>query len=203
MAREIVQKAKNIIVYSDGTIRIDNVRASYPHLDKPWAKNPDKDTPKFSLTGLALKETHDEVKKVIVEVMNKLLQSSKIGKLGSEHKFFRNGDDSGKDENEGHWIIKASENANRRPSVRDRRGNLVSEKDIAEMIYAGCFVNMLIRPWVQNNEHGKKINANLIGVQFVKDGERFGEAPINDDDAWDTLDDEDDLSTDLDDDDDL
>lgn len=202
MAREIARKGKNFIVYTDGCIRIDNVRASYPHLAHAWAKG-EKDRKKFSITGLAPKETHDEAKKAIVEEINKLLTSSKIGKLASEHKFIRNGDDSGKDEAEGHWIIKASENEGRRPSVRDQKGRLVEVDDIEELVYPGCVVNVLLRPWAQNNEHGKKINANLIGVQYVKKGERFGEAPIDDEDAWDEVESDDDLDMDLDDDDDL
>ena len=187
MARTIVKQVENAILYSDGCIRIDNVRASYPHIDKPWAKS-EKDRPKFSITGLAAKETHDEAKKLLVEQINLLLTSSKIGKLAGEHKFLRNGDDSGKDEAEGCWIIKASENPDRRPSVRNQRGNILSPDEIAEVIYPGCFVNILIRPWPQNNEHGKKINANLIGVQFAGKGERFGEAPIDDEDVWDEVD---------------
>ncbi|UYM64362.1 DUF2815 family protein [Pseudomonas aeruginosa] len=134
MAREIVKKVKNAVLYSDGCIRIDNVRASYPHLDKAWAKN-ESDRPKFSITGLAPKETHEEAKKLLVEEINKLLTSSKIGKLASEHKFVRNGDDSGKEEAEGHWIIKASENPDRRPSCRTPRGTVMTPDEIAEKIY--------------------------------------------------------------------
>lgn len=202
MARTIVKKVKNAILYSDGCIRVDNVIASYPHLDKPWAKN-ETDRKKFSITGLAPKETHAEAKSLLVDEINKLLVSSKIGKLAGEHKFVRNGDDSGKDENEGKWVIKCSENPERRPSVRTTRGTLMEIEDIAETVYPGCIVNILLRPWAQNNQHGKKINANLIGVQFVRDGERLGEAPIDDEGAWDELDEDlgDDL--DLDDDDDL
>lgn len=203
MARTIVKKVKNAILYSDGCIRVDNVRASYPHLAKPWAKN-EGDRAKFSITGLAPKETHEEAKKLLVDEINKLLVSSKIGKLAGEHKFVRNGDDSGKDENEGMWVIKASENPERRPSVRDQRSNLVDQDEVDELIFPGCFVNILLRPWAQNNAHGKKINANLIGVQYVKKGERFGEAPIDDEDAWDELDGDDtDLDLGDDDDDDL
>lgn len=202
MAREIVKKVKNAILYSDGTIRIDNVRASYPHLAQAWAKN-EKDRKKFSITALAPKETHEEAKKLLVEEINKLLTSSKIGKLASEHKFVRDGNDSGKDENEDHWIIKASENEGRRPAVRDQKARLVEIDDIEELIFPGCWVNVMLRPWAQNNEHGKKINANLIAVQYVKKGERFGEAPIDDEDAWDELEGDDDDLDFADDDDDL
>lgn len=201
MARSIVKQVKNAILYDDGCIRVDNVRASYPHLAVAWAKD-EGDRPKFGITGLGDKKTHEEAKKLCVEVINKLLSDGNMGKIGSEHKFCKDGDNAGKDECEGMWIFRASENADRRPPVRDRKGNLISEKNIAEVVYPGCYVNILIRPWAQNNKHGKKINANLIGVQYVGPGERFGDAPIDDEDAWEEIEGED-TDLDLDDDDDL
>lgn len=189
MARSIVKQVPNAILYDDGCVRIDGVIASYPHLDKPWKKN-EGDRPKFSLTGLAPKETHGEAKTLLVEVINSLLASNKMGKIGAEHKFVRNGEPDGealKPETAGMWIIKASENPDRPPKVRDERTKIMTPEEILKKIYAGCVVNILIRPWAQNNSHGKKVNANLIGVQFVRDGTRIGEAAIDDDDAWDEL----------------
>jgi hypothetical protein len=183
MSRKVVKKVENAVLFDDGCIRIDNVRASYPHLAKAWAKN-EGDTPKFSLTGLGAKKSHDAVKALCVEVINKLLADNNMGKIGAEHKFIKNGDDSGKDEAEGMWVIKASENADKPPTCRDRRGDKLSTDEIEKIIYAGCYVNMLIRPWAQDNKHGKKINANLIAVQFFADGERFGEGSIDDEGAF-------------------
>ena len=42
------------------------------------------------------------------------------------------------------------------------------------VIYGGCYVNAIIELWAQDNNYGKRINANLLGVQFHKDGEPFG-----------------------------
>lgn len=39
--------------------------------------------------------------------------------------------------------------------------------------YSGCHVNVQIDVWAQDNDFGKKINAQLQGIQFVKDGEAF------------------------------
>jgi hypothetical protein len=50
---------------------------------------------------------------------------------------------------------------------------------------------MLIRPWVQNNEHGKRLNAGLVGAMFVKDDKAFGQGRIDDSGAWDVVDGED------------
>lgn len=41
-------------------------------------------------------------------------------------------------------------------------------------LYAGCYVNALVEFWAQAHaEHGKRINASLLGVQFASDGERL------------------------------
>ncbi len=190
--RTVVKKVENAILYSDGCIRIDRVRASYPHVDKPWAKNEGEDRPKFSITGLGDKKTHTEVKNLCVEVINKLLTENKMGKIGSEHKFCRDGDNAGKDECEGQWIFKASENPDKAPTIRDRAARKVTdEKAIRELIYPGCYVNILIRPWAQDNKHGKKVNANLIAVQFCEDGDRFGEAAVDDEGAFEQYEDDD------------
>jgi Protein of unknown function (DUF2815) len=44
----------------------------------------------------------------------------------------------------------------------------------AGKVYSGCFVNMQVEVWAQNNANGKGIRAGLMGVQFVRDGDSFG-----------------------------
>ena len=39
--------------------------------------------------------------------------------------------------------------------------------------YSGCYVNAIVEIWAQDNTNGKRINAALMGVQFVRDGERL------------------------------
>jgi hypothetical protein len=41
------------------------------------------------------------------------------------------------------------------------------------MIYAGCYVNASIEFWAQDNNYGKRLNASLRGIQFVRDGDAF------------------------------
>jgi hypothetical protein len=50
--------------------------------------------------------------------------------------------------------------------------------------YSGCYVNAVVRLWAQDNKHGKRINASLEVVQFLRDGEAFGAAPVNADDKF-------------------
>lgn len=39
--------------------------------------------------------------------------------------------------------------------------------------YSGCYVNAIVEVWAQDNQFGKRVNASLMGVQFLRDGERL------------------------------
>lgn len=186
-ALEIKKKVSNAVLYTNGMIRIDNVRVSFPHLDKPYAGD-DGGKAKFGIVGMLSKKTHVAAKDLIVEAVNALLAANDNAKVASDKKFIRNGDDQDRPEYEDHWTVSAREE--RRPAVRNQRGELVIEESkIADMIYGGCYCNILIRPWYQDGQkvgkgYGKRANAGLVGVQFLRDGESFGEGRIDDTDAW-------------------
>jgi hypothetical protein len=77
-----------------------------------------------------------------------------------------------------------------RPGVFDRDRSPLAEED--GRIYAGCYVNASIDLWAQDNKFGKRINASLGGVQFVKDGEAFAGGGSAGSDEFDDLASEDD-----------
>lgn len=58
-----------------------------------------------------------------------------------------------------------------RPAVLDRDRTPLNQSDGKP--YAGSYVNASIELWTQDNNYGKRINASLRGVQFVRDGEAF------------------------------
>lgn len=91
------------------------------------------------------------------------------------------GDDKKKFEGfEGNYYLAPS--ADTRPTAVNRDRSPVTEED--GVIYSGCYVNAKIELWVQDNQWGKRVNATLLGVQFVKDGDSFagGPPPANPDD---------------------
>lgn len=53
--------------------------------------------------------------------------------------------------------------------------------------YSGCYVNAQISIWAQANQYGKRINAQLGGVQFLRDGESFGGGRVSDVSEFDTV----------------
>jgi hypothetical protein len=200
---QIVEEVPNAVKYDDGTILLKNVRASYPHVLKAQPNKNEKGEItgySYSIKALMPKDTHDEAKKLLMREIKRILKESNRGEnLPSKVKFLRNGDpvdedDVGKPEEAGCWTVSARES--KRPIVVDnrkdpktgkpRRLNPADERD-QERIYGGCYVNVIIRPWFQNNTNGKRVNAGLSVVQFKKDGEAFGSGRIGDDDVDDRL----------------
>jgi hypothetical protein len=62
-----------------------------------------------------------------------------------------------------------------RPLVIDGNGAVLAESDGRP--YAGCYVTGLVRLWAMNNQFGRRVNAELLGIQFVADGEPFSGGP--------------------------
>lgn len=191
--RTVVKKVTNAVLYSDGSIRIDNVRASYPHLEKAFESEGDDGNKKlsFSIDGMMPKSTHMAAKDLIKGEINALMTKNDA-KVATTNWFLKNGDDSDKPEYEGMFIVKSADS--RRPSVRNRNGAVMSEREIADIIYGGCWVNILLRPWYFNGKakngktYPKRILANLLAVQFVRDDEQFGEGRIDDEGVFDPID---------------
>lgn len=179
---------KNLKINEDGTLLVKNVRLSYPHLfEKFVMEGDDEGKGRYSAKFLLDKDTHAEEIKAIRQHLVKLQKEYFEGKIGGDKLFFKDGEDSGKEEHEGSWVLSASD-SKRRPQVLNKDKSVITEED--DIVYAGCYVHVLIRPWKQQHpKYGKRVNANLVGVQFARDGDRFGEEPI---DAASHFDDEDD-----------
>jgi hypothetical protein len=185
--RTVVKKVENAVLYSDGTIRIDNVRASYPHLAEKFV---DKDgtVGKFGVVGLLPKDTHTAAKNLIKEQILKVIKDGGGDKVALDKWFLRDGDNGDKEEEAGNYVVKSSES--KRPTCRKRNGEVMTVDEVESTIYGGCYVNILIRPWYQDGVKvgkgfGKRVNAGIVAVQFNRDGEPFGDGRITDDGVWD------------------
>ena len=151
-------------------IKLQNVRISFPNLFQKAVFNGEET--KYEATFLISKESQAEQIKVLKEaIAEKLRVDLKGAKLPADKICLKDGDDFAYEGYADSWSIKAS--SKKRPLVIDRDRSPLTEDD--ERIYAGCYVNAIIEIWAQNNAYGKRINANLMGVQFVKDGQPFGD----------------------------
>ncbi len=81
-----------------------------------------------------------------------------------------------------------------RPLVIDRNKTILTPADGRP--YSGCYCNVQVEIYAQDNKHGRGIRATLKGIQFVKDGEAFsGGPPASPDDFADlAVDDFDDIA---------
>ena len=61
----------------------------------------------------------------------------------------------------------------KRPLVIDGQRNILAAGDSLAP-YSGCWVNARIQVWAQDNKYGKRINASLLGIQFLRHDEAFG-----------------------------
>ena len=152
-------------------IMVPNVRLAFHALWRPANFNGES-TGKYSATFLIDKTSQAEVvAKIQAAIAEAVKNDLKGAKLPPDKLCLRDGDESEYDGFDGHWSLKASNST--RPLVLNRDRSPVTEAD--GVVYAGCYVNALVNTWSQDNQWGRRINANLLGIQFVRDGEPFGD----------------------------
>ena len=160
-------------------IHLNNVRLSFPSIFNK-ATFEGKET-KFEAT-LLIPKSDTATKAVLDEAIKSLLAEAKM-KVGADKICLKDGDDSDYDGYEGNWSLKASNS--KRPRLVNKDKTPIVEED--NILYAGCYVNAIIDLWAQNNGYGKRVNANLLGIQFVKDGDSFEGSKVADEDDFDDL----------------
>lgn len=162
-------------------VRLENVRISYTQaLFAPQQVNGQGD-PKFSSAFIfgrdhaavpALQEAVIAVAKEKwptkwEEVLRTLKAADKLP--------VHDGDAKDSDGYKGNLFLNASNKL--KPTVVDIRpdasGNPATLTAADGKPYSGCFVNAIVEIWAQDNQFGKRINASLLGVQFLKEGPRL------------------------------
>ena len=71
----------------------------------------------------------------------------------------------------GNFFVTASAQETAAPTVIDRDRSPLTQR--SGRPYPGCYVNASLEFWAQDNAYGKRINAQLRGVQFLRDGDSF------------------------------
>lgn len=155
-------------------IKLQNVRLSFPSLFQHAAFGGDT-TGKYEATFVLDKKEHATVIAQIEAEILRLQKEEIKAKVSSDKLCLKDGDESGRDEFAGKMTIKTS--TKKRPLVIDRDKSPITEDD--NKVYAGCYVNAIVSLWPQNNQWGKRVNAQLDGVQFARDGEPFGDGGVS------------------------
>lgn len=155
-------------------IKLPNVRISYPNIFRKGSYEGTENS-KYDCTFILDKTKNEKLIKDVSNHIKKLLKDKNKGaRLAADRYCLRDGDATGKEEYKNTYILKASSTA--RPTVMDRDKSPITEDD--NVIYSGCRVNATIDLWFQPS-HGKRVNANLRGIQFYRDDEAFGGGRID------------------------
>lgn len=175
-------------------LKLQNVRLSYPNLFEPKS-GPEGGEAKYSASLLLDKETN---KDVIAAMQAGILATAKAqwgensakwhngqltikkadGKAGIVKVCLRDGSEKPDTDGYGDGVMFFSAGNKLAPAVVDRNPNNRLDAKSGRP-YSGCQVNVAIRLWAQDNNFGRRVNAQLQAVQFYADGESFGDAPID------------------------
>lgn len=156
-------------------VHLQNVRLTFPQLFEAKQVN-GQGEPKFSAAFLFPKDHPGKaelVKAIIEAAMAKwgAKAEATVAQLKAADKLCVHDGDAKSDYDgyAGNLFINASNKV--RPLVID--GNRAPLTAADGKPYSGCYVNAIVEIWAQDNNFGKRVNASLLGVQFVKDGERL------------------------------
>lgn len=157
-------------------IQINDVRLSFPALFTP--KPSDQGSPKYGAAFLfapdsdARKKIDEAIEATGKEKWGPKWPTIKKSLVAGQKLCLKDGDTKAQYAGyEGNFFINTSNVA--APRVVDRDVSIVlTERDGKP--YGGCYVNASVDIWAQDNKYGQRINATLVAVQFVKDGDSFG-----------------------------
>lgn len=168
-------------------LMLKNVRLSFPTLGEPeqfQGKGP------FRWSAVCLVPTTDAQKAMV----DKALEQVATEKWGAKAKIhlsnilpdpkgccWIDGGRKAFDGYEGHWALSAHRKQDDgRPLVMDADKSPIYQADGTlypgkeGRIYAGCYVNMQVEIWAQENSNGKGLRATLLGIQYAGKGDAFG-----------------------------
>lgn len=176
---------------SSAQIRLEGVRLSFPALFTPTQGKNDDGTPqKPAYSAHFIMEKGSPAYSTTVKVMQ-MVANDEWGENGPTvlktlieqgRVCLRNGDSKTTADGEpmdgyaGNYFMSARGYV--KPTIVDVDRSPLSES--SGKPYSGCFVNAVVRIWAQKGQYGKRVNAQLMGVQFARDGEAFaGGAPAD------------------------
>ena len=159
-------------------IKLTNVRLSFPSLHEKQAPISPGGKAAYKASFLLHKTKNAATIKAIQAAIAHLTKEEFAGKaLPPTNLCLKEADLKEYDGYDSEHMVLSASNSKTKPGIVDNELNTIAQGDAADP-YPGCYVNATIRLWVQDNKFGKRVNAELRAVQFLKDGESFGAGPV-------------------------
>lgn len=160
-----------------GRILLKNVRIAFPNLFEPSTVAGEGE-PRYSAAFILppdhpqIKELNECIKAVATEKWKDKADAVVKGLEKTDKVALHDGDTKpAYDGFAGNLFVSAAAKVSARPTVVNKDKTPLTDRD--GVVYAGCYVNASIDFWAQDNAYGKRINAQLRGVQFYRDGDAF------------------------------
>lgn len=170
-------------------LKLNNVRLAFPALHEAKTVN-GEGKPAFSAALLIA--PNDPQVKAITAAIEQVAKEKWGAKAGDVLFALRTGDkvclhngDAKADYDGFKGMLYISARSEVKPTVIDANKSPLTAADGRP--YAGCYVNVSLDLWAQDNGYGKRINASLAGVQFFRDGDAFAGGRPADVDEFDDL----------------
>lgn len=176
-------------------LKLKSVRLSYPALFEPKA-GPEGGDPKYSASLLMHKDNNEPeieaMREGILYVAQAQWGAEKVkwnestsalklmlptGKVAMVKVCLRDGDE--KSGTAGYENVMFFSASSKLPVPVVDKNPAIALTAATGRPYAGCYVNASIRLWAQDNNFGKRVNAQLQAVQFSAEGESFGDGPVS------------------------
>ena len=163
-------------------IKIKDVRLSFPYLFSPQKGTNDDGTPNgkdtYAATFLLEKKRHAATIAEINKAVAELKLDPKIKGKPCKHLPLRDGSEKSHVDGYDEDIVFITARSPRKVVVVDANMSPLAAEEGRP--YAGCYVNAVIDvyPYV-HPKSGAGISASLRAVQFKRDGDPFGEKPVD------------------------
>jgi len=180
------------------TILLQNVRASFPNIVEPRvAKAFPNTAPKYSIS-LILPKDHPGMAEFLAEAHKMALEKWKENtpRVLAEINGNRRQRCYGPGEEivsattfqmhpgyGGMLYISANSDKDHPPQIVKRDANGIAQvahdlerQELAKRIYGGCYVNVAISPWLQDNAAARAVRCNLHAIEFAADGDPLGDS---------------------------
>lgn len=151
-----------------------NGRVASMNLFKASSYRKDKD-PEYFIRVLLDKDgaEAEKVKKAVMELYqlawpNDYKVAYKKAKAANRV-LLHDGDEQADKDGFDETVVYFNANTKDRPLVINRRRKPVAEED--GLFYPGCYVNLRMQMYTWENDNGRGVGVDLLGVQFSKDGE--------------------------------
>jgi len=181
-------------------IFLSNVRLSFPHLAEPQRKvSPETGKERVSYSGdFIMAPDHPGFKQFMAKVNDMALAKWKehagtvMSMINADRKLRCYGDGMQKvnsktfqtyDGYAGQVFITAGRD--QPPQIIQPDGtpvdptNSMAYQALTRNMYGGCRVNVAVKPWLQENKHGRGVRCDLVAVQFAGDDKAFGEGAVD------------------------